>query len=142
MAPLVIFPDAQTVAITHLKTALGAAVGYVASEPPGPDEMDGFLPVLVVSGLRSPPMANRWALSIARLYFEVLAPDQPTANQVANLVNAHVRALAGTSVTVPGGVATVSTVKNCAHPEPGDDTNTDYRQSAFSAELWLRPLHT
>lgn len=139
MAPVVVFPDAQTVAITYLKDALG---GAVASEPPGPDELSGMLPFLVVTGLASPPMANRWALSIARLYFEVIAADQPSANQAANLVNAHVRSMAGTSVAVPGGTATVSTVKNCAHPEPGDDRNPNYRTSGFSAELWLRPLRT
>ena len=140
MGPVVIFPDAQLVAITHLRSVLDGV--EVCSEPPGPDEMAGLLPVLVVTGLPSPPMPNRWALSASRLFFEVIAQDQPTANQVANIVNAHVRSLGGSTVPIVGGDAVVSTVRNTAPPESGDDTNSNYRTAGFSAELLLRPLRT
>lgn len=138
MGPVVIFPDPQLVAITHLKAVVAGAT--VSSEPPGPDEFDAALPVVIVTALPSPPMPNKWALSAARLFFEVIARDQPTANQVANVVNAHVRSLGGGTVPIVGGNAVVSTVRNTSSPESGDDTNTNYRTSGFSAELLLRPL--
>lgn len=142
MAPLVVFPDAQLVAITYLRPALGSTVGYVASEPPGPDEFPDDVPVLIVDALRPPSMPNRWALAAARLLFTVTAPDQPTANHVANVVNAHVRAMSGATVTLPGGTATVSTVRDVTTPESGDDSNPNYRTAAFPAVLLLRPLRT
>ena len=140
MAPLVIFPDAQLVATTYLRAALGDIVQSVSTEPPGPG--DFVTPLLVVTALRPPPMPNRWALSASRLLFTVIADNQPTANHVANLVNGHVRAMAGATVDILGGTATISTVRNCAAPDAGDDTNQDQRDSAFSAELLLRPLRT
>lgn len=142
MAPLVVFPDAQLVALTYLRPALTGVVGYAGSEPPGPDELPDLLPVLVVEALRPPNMPNRWALAAARLLFTVIARDQPTANHTANLVNAHVRAMSGATITLPGGTTTVSTVQDVAAPESGDDSNPNYRTAAFSAVPLLRPLKT
>lgn len=140
MAPYVEFPDAQTVAIVWLSARLAEHGIRVSGEPDGPDQLPTELPTVVVTALASPPMPNRFALAAARLYFEAIAPTQPDANRAANRANAHVRALAGQSVTTVDGVATVSTVRHCTTPESGDDTNTSYRTSGFSAELLLRPL--
>ncbi|MFJ9558273.1 hypothetical protein ACIRPH_31085 [Nocardiopsis sp. NPDC101807] len=135
-----IFPDAQLVATTYLRAALGDIVQSVSSEPPGPD--DFVTPLLVITALRPPAMPNRWALSASRLFFTVIADDQPTANHVAAIVNGHVRAMAGATVEILGGTATVSTVRNVSAPEAGDDSNQDQRDAAFSGELLLRPLRT
>ena len=140
MAPYVEFTAAQEAAISYLGTHLDGV--NVSGEPPGPDELPTTIPLLVVTALASPPMPNRFALAAARLYFEAIAANQPAANRAANRANAHVRALAGQTVPVDGGTATISTVRHCTSPESGDDRNINYRTAGFSAELLLRPLRT
>lgn len=138
-APFVRFADPVLVATTYLRDVLGSQAGMVAAEPPGPEEYDDSLPLVLVRVLPSPPMANRFALDVARLDFEVHhGGPLPDAMALAREVNAHVRALGGRTI---GGV-TVSTVRRVSTPELRSDPNESVRAVGFTGELYLRPPQT
>ncbi|WP_146159629.1 hypothetical protein [Allonocardiopsis opalescens] len=124
-------------AITYLRDVLGDAVAHVCSELPGPDEMAALLPLVQVERLPSPPMANRYALDVARMDISArVATGRPDAITLATLAGAHIRAMPGRTIA---GV-TVSTVRRQTGPEERADENTNLRVAGFTCELYLRSI--
>lgn len=134
----VVFADAELVTITHLRAALGADVGHVCSELPGPDDFAGLLPIVHVVRLPSPPKPHRFALDAARVAVTVHVPvfdGRPAAIQLAGRVLAHLADMAGRTV----GGTTVSTVRDLSGPEVDDDDNEDSIKAMGTALVLLRP---
>ncbi|MBB4931845.1 hypothetical protein F4561_002665 [Lipingzhangella halophila] len=137
-----VFGDAELVLITWLRDHLGGQVEHVCSELPGPDEYAGLLPIVHVTRLPSPPMANPYALDRARMAVTVHVPSQaagdpgrPGATALASTVGAAVQTMRGRTVD---GI-TVSTVRDQTGPEIQGSDNEDVVTAGFTCVLLLRP---
>ncbi|GAB3213322.1 hypothetical protein GCM10027294_43790 [Marinactinospora endophytica] len=130
---VVVFGDAELVTITRLRATVTA--GHVCSEPPGPDELEALMPVLMVQRLPSPPMANRFALDVARMDITARAWDRPAAIELASQAGAAIRSMGGLTIAD----ITVSTVRRMTGPEVRPDPGIG-RVAGFTCELFLRPL--
>ncbi|MEU3683775.1 hypothetical protein AB0E99_22945 [Streptomyces sp. NPDC030592] len=108
--PVVVFPDAELVAVTVLRTALDPAT-TVGTE--WPDDLLQAVQGGVVSVTRGGgAIVQRDVLEDVTLDIDILAADKGQAHDLAQLVRAHLRAVRGT--TVDGaqiyGVADVSLI--------------------------------
>lgn len=146
--PVVLYPDAELVAITWHRARLGDAVGMVCSELPEPELFAASLPIVQFVRLPSPP-ADRRVHDIARLQCIVRvdeATGRPGAIDLAGYVSAHFAAMSGQTITLPpttytpGGAATVGCVRHQSNPSPFRDDNTNLISLAFTGELYLRPF--
>ncbi|WP_435110162.1 hypothetical protein [Nocardiopsis synnemataformans] len=146
--PVVLHADAELVAITWLRSRLGDTVGMVCSELPGPDAFEGFLPIVQVVRLPSPP-SDRRVHDIARVQVIVRVDEstsRPGAIDLAGYVAAHFAALSGQTITLPateytpGGSVTVGCIRRQSNPDPHRDDNTNLLALAFTGELYLRPF--
>ncbi|CAL9596438.1 hypothetical protein [Streptomyces sp. enrichment culture] len=108
--PVVVFPDAELVAVTVLRAALDPAT-TVGTE--WPDDLLQAVQGGVVSVTRGGgAIVQRDVLEDVTLDIDILAADKGQAHDLAQLVRAHLRAVRGT--TVDGaqiyGVADVSLI--------------------------------
>lgn len=108
--PVVVFPDAELVAVTVLRAALDKAT-TVGTE--WPDDLLQAVQGGVVSVTRGGgAIVQRDVLEDVTLDIDILAADKGQAHDLAQLVRAHLRAVRGT--TVDGaqiyGVADVSLI--------------------------------
>lgn len=146
--PVVLYPDAELVAITWLRDRIGDVVGMVCSELPEPESFDGLLPIVQVVRLPS-PSADRRVHDIARVQVVVRAAEstsRPGVIDLAGYVAAHFAAMSGQTITLPateytpGGPATVGCIRRQSSPSPFRDDNTNLLAMAFTGELYLRPF--
>ncbi|MFF9269075.1 hypothetical protein [Streptomyces rochei] len=93
--PVVVFPDAELIAVTILRTALaGPTVGTE-----WPDDLLQVVKAGVVSVTRGGgAVVQRYVLEDVTLDIDILAADKGQAHDLAQLVRAHLRAAAGTTV--------------------------------------------
>lgn len=124
--PVVVFPDAELVAVTVLRAALDAGT-YVGTEwPPGLAEK---LQAGVVSVTRGGgATVQRFVTEDVTLDIDVLAADKGQAHDLAQFVRAHLRAAEGTTA---GGaqiytVADVSLIWLPYQPDPETDPISRY----------------
>lgn len=120
-SPVVVFPDAELVAVTVLRQALAAGT-YVGTEWPA--DLLGKLKAGVVSVTRGGgATVQRFVTEDVTLDLDVLAADKGQAHDLAQLARAHLRAAEGT--TVDGAqiytVADISLIWLPYEPDPETD---------------------
>ncbi|MEU4169439.1 hypothetical protein AB0F46_21510 [Streptomyces sp. NPDC026665] len=94
--PVVVFPDAELVAVTVLRAALAVGTNVGVEWP---RNLASALPAGVVSVTRGGGAeVQRHVLEDVTLDIDVLAADKGAAHDLAQLVRAHLRAAEGTTV--------------------------------------------
>lgn len=145
---VVLHADPELVVTTFLRGRLGNGVGMVCSELPGPEELTGYLPIVQVVALPSPPSDLR-VQAVHRVQVVVWvaeASGRPGAAALAGVVAAHFADMGGRMVEVPavaplpaGGVA-VSAVRRQSSPSAFSDPNGRIVGMGFTGEVLVRPL--
>lgn len=94
--PVVVFPDAEFIAVTVLRAALDAGT-HIGTE--WPEGLPAKLTAGVVSVTRGGgATVQRFVTEDVTLDIDVLAVTKPEAHDLAQLVRAHLRASEGTTV--------------------------------------------
>ncbi|MFJ2006996.1 hypothetical protein [Streptomyces chartreusis] len=98
--PVVVFPDAELVAVTLLRAALEAGTVIGTEWPPGLEEKleDGVVSVTRGGGAE----IQRYVTEDVTLDVDVLAATKKQAHDLAQLVRAHLRAAEGSMLSAPG----------------------------------------
>lgn len=128
-SPDVIFPDAAAAVIAHLDDVLDVPVSRTVPNP----RPASFVTVLRTGGAA----ADAAVVDGAQLTFEAWASDHPSAHDLAQLVRAHVRAMAG---QVIDGTA-VYRVEEFSGPQDLPDPESTQPRWTFTALVHVRGSH-
>ena len=98
--PVVVFPDAELVAVTILRAALAAGTHVGTEWPPGLEEKVKAGVVSVTRG--GGAEVQRYVTEDVTLDVDVLAATKKQAQDLTQLVRAHLRAAEGTTLSAAG----------------------------------------
>lgn len=125
MTEVIVFPDAEALAVTFLNPKVGVRV---ATQIPNPRPAS-FIRVLRVGGAR-----RSLVVDSPVLVFECWAPDEIAASQLAQTARAHVFSMAQTTVNGHW----VYLVRDVAGPQSFPDPLTDTPRYQFTVQIDTR----